>query len=537
MNHFKLRLRALSVLTVAIIIGVAHGAVAGMGVFFMGAQWVAQPQVSQCLGADGRLSTVNTYTAARTQNSKVIGEAFSKLMLVQTANNDILGQMEGPEGSGKPICIKTDLTKGAQESVNFTTMSRPGGRGTIGETALEAEALDFNSFNLKIDILRHGLGWTEKMARFMAAGASVEEAYAEVLSEWFGLQRQNDMFMLWRRYATATNTIRPNDRATDDTLLTADVMNTTLIGDIASLLKTRAAPPANLTKRKIDKFSADILGYIILASDSFLKPLKSNSTYLQSLRDAAVRGNENVIWSGGYAKYDNQAIFHMDVVHEDTRGPLGAPIEPEALLGTALTTGTTAKTITGGGRTSPSSTHYPFEWFKGNAYPLLGHDAPSADSGEYYVVIYNTTGADAGKYGIYKYTGSSNNGNQIVCSAHLGASATGVAVTTLAGITYDSTKHTDAHPTGSRIVQVNAKCVPYCYGIGMGAMAGLRAYGGPAIKPISETGDWGMKKGMGFLATYGQGVPKDTRDAIRNYVLIVAAYRPQGLSNLPVVTS
>ena len=350
-------------------------------------------------------------------------------------------------------------------------------------------------------------------------------------------RRQSMNMSFWRWYTTAANTIRPNDRASTDTLLTADVMNTTLIGDVASLLKTRACPPANLQKRKIDKFTADVLGYIILASDNFLKPLKSNSTYLQSLRDAAARDSSNVIWSGGYAKYDNQAIFHMDVVHEDTRGPLGAPIEPEALLGTALTAGTTARVITGGGRTSPSSTHYPFEWFKGNAYPLIGHDAPSADSNEYYVIIYNVTGADAGKYGIYKYTGSGNIGTQITCTAHLGASATGVQVTTLAGIAYDSAKHTTDHPTGSRIVQVNAKAVPYCYGIGMGAMAGLRAYGGPAIKPISEMGDWGMKKGMGFLATYGQNVAKDTRDAIRNYALIEAAYRPQGLSNLPTVTS
>lgn len=506
--------------------------------FTYGVAALPGPLADPCLFADGRLSTVNTYTAARAQNAKVVGEAFSRLMLIQTPNNDILGQMEGPEGSGKPICIKTDLTKGAMDLVNFTTMSRPGGRGAIGETALEAEQLDHNSFNLKIDVLRKGLGWTQKMQLFLSAGSSIEEAYAEVLSEWFGLQRQNDMFMLWRRFATATNTIRPNDRATTDTLLTGDVMNTTLIGDIASLLKTRAAPPANLTKRKVEKFTAEIKGYIILASDRFLNPLKSNSTYLQSLRDAAVRGDDNIIWSGGYAKYDNQAIFHMDVVQEDTRGPLGAPIEPEALLGTALVTGTTAKTLTGGGRTAPDATSYfPFEWFKGNEYPLLGQDAVGADSGVYYVIIYNVSGADAGKYGIYKYTGSNNNGNTIVCTSHLGASATGVAVTTLAGIAYDAAKHTDAHPTGSRIVQVNAKCVPFCYGIGMGAMAGLRAYGGPAIKPISEMGDWGMKKGIGFQATYGQTVPKDTQLAIRNYVLIEAAYRPTGLSNLPTVTS
>ncbi len=508
-----------------------------LGALFMGA--LARAVTPQpALFADGRLSTVDTYAAAKTQNSKLVGELFSKLMELQTCNKDILGQMEGPEGSGRPICIKKDLSKGAGDTVNFSTVSRPGGEGAIGENPLEAEALDFNSYSVKVDIFRHGLGMTQKVKLFLAAGMSLEEAYAEQESDYFALRRQNDMFMLWRRYADATNTIRPNDRATTDALLTGDTINTTIISDVASLLKTRGAPAAKINKTTVGKFSADVLSYIILASDRFLTPLKSNSVYLQSLRDAGVRGNENLIWSGGYAQYDAQHIFHMDVVHEDTRGPIGAPIEPEALLGTAIASATTTVEITGGGRTSPSAVHKPFKWFKGYAYQLIGHDDPSADSGVYYVVIYNVSGSNAGKFGIYQYTGSANDGNKIgAVTARLGASATGIAVTTLAGITYDANKHTDAHPTGSRIVQVNAKCVPYCYGIAMGAMAGLRPYGGPAITPIKEDADWGFKKGLGFQAIYGQGLARDTQQKCRNYALLEAAYRPQGLSNLPTVTS
>jgi hypothetical protein len=453
--------------------------------------------------------------------------------------------MEGPEGSGSPICVKTDLSKGAADSVNFSTISRPGGEGAIGETALEAEQLDFGSYNVKIDYFRHGLGMTDKIKNFLAAGMSIEEAYAEQESDYFALRRQSDMFMLWRRYATASNTIRPNDRATTDLLLTGDTMNTTLIGDTASMLKSGGAPAAKVNKTKVGKFTADILSYIILGSDRFLNPLKSNSTYLDALKYAAERGNENFIWTGEYAKYDGQHIFHMDCVREDTKGPIGAPIEPEALLGggTLTTSGSgpaadpTTIPIYGGGRATVSTVHKPLKWLKGYAYTLLGHDDPSADSGVYYLVIYNVSGADAGKYGIYKYTGSDNNGNRILPTQFLGATASGARVTTLAGITYDANKHTNVHPTGSRIIQVNAKCVPYCYGIGMGAMAGLRPYGGPAIKPISENGDWGFKKGMGFQAIYGQGLCKDTQNVIRNYVLIEAAYRPQGCSNLPTVTS
>lgn len=503
--------------------------------------------------ADGRLSTVNTYTAARAQSTKVVGELFAKLMMLQSSNKDILGQMEGPEGSGRPITIKTDLSKGAGDIVNFTTVSRPGGEGAIGENALEAEALDFGSYKVKVDFFRHGLGLNEKVQAFLAAGMSLEEAFAEMESEFFGLKRQNDMFVLWRRYAVALNTIRPNDRATTDTLLTADTINTTVISDASSLLKTNGAPPAKINKRAVGNFSADVKSYIILATERGLNPLKtSSSTYYDALKQAMDRGNDNLIWTGGYAPWDGNYVFHYDAINEDTKGPLSIPLQPEGTLGVALTAGTTARVIYP--RSGVQSTVYwrPFKWFKGYiGTGLVGHADPSADSNDYYVIIYNMSGAAAGKYGIYKYTGSSNTGDKITSSAHLGSANAGVQVTTLAGIAYDANLHTTDHPAGSRIFQVNAKAVPYCYGVGMGAMAGLRAYGGPAIKPIKEVGDWNFKKGMGFQAIYGQNLSRDTdtsaglTDAdnsqpignVRNYVLIEAAYRPQGASNLPTVTS
>lgn len=504
----------------------------------------ALPPRPACLFSDGRLTTANTYSSAKGQNASLVGQLFSKLMLLQTSNKDILGQMEGPEGSGRPIVLKTDLKKGAADTVNFSTVSRPGGEGAIGENLLEAEQLDFGSYPVTIDFFRHGLGMTEKIKTFLAAGMSIEEAFAEQESDYFALRRQADLFMMWRQAAAsdATLVIRPNDRSTDDSLLTTDVMNTTLIEDVGSLLKSRGAPAAKVDKKKKGSFSNDVLRYIILASDRFLKPLRANSTYLQALETAEERGNDNVIWAGGYADWDGQMIMHMDVVREDTRGPLGAPIEPEALLGvnggtldnSAVTDATTI-TVQGGGRNDVSTVHLPFKWFKGYAYQQVGQAAPSADSGVYYFVIYNVSGSGAGKFGIYKYTGSSNVGTGITCSQFLGATGSGTRVTTLAGITWDSNKHTNVHPTGSRIIQVNAKCVPYCYGVGLGANSGLRAYGGPPIKPIKEDADWHFKKGLGFQAIYGQGLAKDTTNAVRNYTLIVAAYRPQGLSNLPTV--
>lgn len=493
------------------------------------------------LYSDGRLLTVDTYSQANADSANLIGKAFSKLMLLQTSNKDILGQMEGPEGSGRPITLKTDLSKQGADTVFFSTMNRPGGEGATGENLLEAEDLDFASYKVQIDFFRHGLGSTAKLIKFLAAGQSLEAKYADQESDYFALKRQNDMYMLWRQQATAQNTMRPNDRATNDLLLSTDVYSTTFISDLASRLKTLGAPPAKVNKVKVAGFKADILSYIMLGSDRMLNPLKSNSSYIQSLQQADERGERNMIWTGQYARWDGQYIMHHDVVHEDTRGALGAAIEPEAILGTALTNGSvtdaTTISITGGGYNTVNTSYLPLKWFAGYPFTTVGGTTPSADSGTYYVVIYNVSGSDVGKFGLYQYTGSNNVGNAITCSNFLGATASGTRLTTLAGVTWNAAVNTTSHPTGSRVIQVNAKCVPYCYGISMGANAGLRAYGGPAIKPIHEVADWFFKKGLGFLALYGQGVPVDVLGNIRNYILTVAAYRPQGCGNLPVVTS
>ena len=496
---------------------------------------------SPCLHVDGRLgSGVNTYAAAVTDSSKLVGELFSKILMLQAKNMDALGAMEGPEGSGKPIITKTDLSKGAGNTVNFSVAARPGGRGTQGETALEAERIKLGSYPITVDFLRKGFALNDKIETFLAAGRDLKTAFALMAGEWFALQRQADVFMLWRRFADGTNTYRPNSRASTDTLLSTDYFKSADISEVAGLLKSRGAPAPIVTKRNVSVAgSSEVKGYIVLGSDRFFNSMKTtDSSYQNALQNAGLRGNENVIWSGGYADWDGNKVFHMDSVQEDTQGPLGLAIEPEALLGTALSAGTTARTITGGGITGPDTTSYfPFEWFKGNPYPLLGYSAPSADSSVYYVVIYNVSGASAGKFGIYQYTGSNNNGNTIVCSAHLGASVAGVQVTTLANIPYDAAKHTTDHPSGSRIIQVNAKCVPYCYGAGLAEGAALRPYGGPPITPISEEGDWGFKKGIGMQAIYGTGLMKDTANVARRFCLIEAPYRPIGCTNLPNVTS
>ena len=68
-----------------------------------------------------------------------------------------------------------------------------------------------------------------------------------------------------------------------------------------------------------------------------------------------------------------------------------------------------------------------------------------------------------------------SDGQKITTALRLGPADAGNAVTVLAGQTWNSSKHTTAHPVGSMVIQVNARCVPVVdiYGLGVASGHGI----------------------------------------------------------------
>ena len=264
-----------------------------------------------------------------------------------------------------------------------------------------------------------------------------------------------------------------------------------------------------------------------------LSPLKANSSYLTAAEYAQERGTNNTIFAGGYTAWDGNGIYEWNVSDPDTSGPLGAPILPRALLGTAIAADTLAVDITGGGLVTPDTSMYPFDWFLGYDYTFYEEQLPNPDGNTYAVVILNVSGADAGKFGAYTYLGTSNNGYRLTMTGRLGPANAGIAQTTLLGQTWNPAIHTTAHPTGSLIFQVNAKCTTIGWGFMFGATSAVRAYGnlgdldegtdGKSIANMGEKGDYGMKKGRAMAICFGQAPAQDTGNQARNYLLIPCA--------------
>jgi N4-gp56 family major capsid protein len=478
--------------------------------------------------------------SVRTADAALVGQAYAQRIILGSRLKDVFGQFEGREGSGRPVVVKTDLTKTRGDTINMSVAGTLGGRGVRGSNRLKGqeEHPRLGNFTVRIDQLRHAVGYCELITKMMAAGESLESSYAKLLADWFGLRKQEDKLMCFIHAANGLNTIRPGNRSSRGALTSGDVFTAGFIDEIKSLGVSRMARPANISKAT-RKDENEILNYVLFGPDPVLASLRGDDDYLNAMTHAQERGIANTIFRGGYVPWNGVSVFHWDQGDEDTDGAIGSPFLPRALLGDAIEAGTTAIDITGSGRTvsdlgDEAEYFMPFIWFPGAAYEFLSYvSADRTDgSGPHYLAIKNISGADAGKYCIYEYT-TGNNGNKITITKRLAPVATGgVAVDVLAGKSWNGDVHTQAHPTGSLIVPITDDALTFGRAVLMGEMALCVGFGDTPMQQIKDQDDYGELRGMGLKSIYGQNAAKDTQGQPRNFVLVEAVCNQPGIGEL-----
>lgn len=461
--------------------------------------------------------------AYRASAASNVGQLFSNYIDLAVEEDDLFSILEGNEGSDRPVWVKTDLSAGGADKVFFNAIASLGGDGVHGDEILEGneEALAIGSYSCQVDFVRHAVGLTKKDIEFLAAGRSIEAAAAPLVAKWLGRKRQRDMLMKYLTSAAGLNTLRPNNKASRDALVASDALSTSLIAQANAVGTSIGASPINIMQDGYSK----VYEMLFLATEDSLTPLANSSSWLQAQQYAGTRGDDNILFRGGFTRWNGNTILHHKVVDADTPGPIGSPLLPKALLGDPVTPGTNVLAINGGGRPSPGTTNKYFECFSGAPYRYLESDnIASNDNGVYYIVVVNVSGPNKGKWGFYSYAGTANNGNSITVTNRLAAANGGAAATTVGAVTWDPAKNTDAHPTGSVILQANANGVPIGFSLCLGAGSGLRAYGSIRHELVQNTSDYGHRMGWAYQSIYGQQVRRDSgisgSNQPRGYVLI-----------------
>ena len=259
---------------------------------------------------------------------------WSELVTRDAREQNVFAKFIGGEGSGKPIIEKTDLSAGGSDKVTFTTVAPIRGQGVRGEDILKnsTAALNFGTFNVEVDLLRHAVSWTQVLKLMRFTGKTLDQLSAEVMSEWAARMEQDMIQGVLRD--TCLNLAGQNKLAAygadavNGALEYTEGLSTDIIQEAKQRLIANGAQPMNTGGDE----NQEIPGYLFFAPDALLRPLRSDPDYLEAITQADARGADNKLYTGSYAKWDNNIIANHNIIIDTARGRQGSPLAPTAVM-------------------------------------------------------------------------------------------------------------------------------------------------------------------------------------------------------------
>lgn len=437
---------------------------------------------------------------------------WSELVSRDAREKNVFAKFIGGEGSGKPITEKRDLSAGGSDKVTFTTVAPIRGQGVRGEEILKnsTETLDFGTFSVEIDLVRHAVSWTQVLKLMRFTGKTIDQLSAEVMSEWMSRTEQDQIQYALRQICTAkgsANVLSGYGTHTSGELKYVDGLSTDIIQEAKQALIANGAEPMNTGGDE----NQEIPGYLFFAPDACLRPLRSDPDYLEAITQADSRGPDNKLFSGSYAKWDNNIIANHNVLIDTARGRQGSPLLPTFYNFSAIADATAGIGGTDGDYMAN------FRGVKVNI-PGGGGETFAEDSGTYYILGID---AQSGEYKLYSYD------------------AANATVNSTGALTHHNnvgTKSDDAFAEGSLFVQANEIGTPIGYALAMGKDAMYFAKGkiyGEQIfhyDDFANSGNEAHLSAVGVQSVYGMAARKDTRGRVPAVQLIECVRQVPGLS-------
>lgn len=517
-------------------------------------------------------ASVQTLVDALQQDPNLVAKVWNKQLRAGAQSVDDFSLFEGGEKDSKPFVVKKDLDNyNAGDSVVFTVMSQPRGPGVRGEKELtgNTSAVNWATYNCKVDFWRDAFEWNKKQAKFMAAGGSVKAAIMEQLKLKLGRKRMNDMKMALKLLGKG-NTIYPNGKKSFDTLSANDTMTPTVLTMAKPQWQRLGGTPFKIGHNKHRSPVYSCMAYI---PDVAMTSLRLHQSYENALIGAAARSDDNPMYSGRLLDWQGIGLFeHISVDAE--YDVLADPLAPRAVLGKAFKLGDPLADCVLISDPNDTQTRF-FEWFGGYKYewwegqaddPKCAAFYNDAETGiaspsrEFYAWIVNPDG----KVGFVAYEGGANNGNRITISKILNPTnpsspagtdplklgktvvgamnATGNPWGRIDEDNYVEANGVDSGPAncaqdfvwtcefdvGAYIIPCNARGAVDMCSLMLGKNSAVRAYVGED-KMIYQERDYGFTHGGGYESVFGQTPCIRTDGKTTGYALIRHAGQHAGL--------
>ncbi len=480
-----------------------------------------------------------------TQSPESVRILWQKTVDMFDQNEDFFSQFEGAnKESSVRVINDTSVGKG----LKFRITSRAGyyGPGKSGDDLFEASD-DFeediiNSNEVDADYLRNATAITQRTDEFMGMQGELADGQAAELGKWMGREKSARLGMTFVLKGAAENLLLSNGAPTEDQLGSADGLSYDNILFMGQALKPMGGMPCQTATIR----GTPVLKYLVVGTTPGLFSLKQDPDYKTVLKEAMPREkyDENPLFAGGYAELDGHSIREYNPIDHDGYGPVGSFFNSRAFLGGAISAGTAAFNILGGGSAAAAAKtkiQY-FRFFPNYAFEFLPNDIFVPGSDQKYLLIVNPKNAavDPGKVGMYGYT-TGNNGNAITINLRLASVQNGpVAMHAVGNVTWNTGvwagKHTMVHPIGATILLCNANGVPIGDTVMMGASAIIRGYGSMRNKRSTWLVDGGFQERKYITSVFGQALRKNVSNKYPGFVRLRHAISYPELG-LPVVAS
>jgi hypothetical protein len=274
-----------------------------------------------------------------------------------------------------------------------------------------------------------------------------------------------------------------------------------------------------------------------------LEAFRRSGTWADYAKYADTRG-DNALFTGDWVDVEGTGVYEWQNGDHTRDDYVGSPYAARALLGTAITAGSTAFNITGGGNPTSAqkaNTLY-FQWFSNAAYSFIdGVTTIAANtSTQRYVLIQDGT---TGFFGMFGYL--INSGAALTVNIRLSPVTAGVANATVGHVTWNTGVwaglHTENLSQGSFIYECNSYGQPFVLVSGMASHMLVCGHGniggrsGICDRRINGGADgvsYGQQRGIGAATRWGCAPTYEADGSHRNSLLMEVAFCPPGL---PVV--
>ena len=476
-------------------------------------------------------------------------QLYQKTLEVYEQSTDFFQQLEGT-GRDALIKVNTDVSKGAGQKVTIRSLAgfyqEPKEGDEEFSSASDFESFVMNDYSLQVDYIRWATRMTERSEEFMGLRGELKAGVPREAGKWLGRIKSERMFMALRERSSSENKLIVGQKTastTSSTLASADTLSYDEIIAATTKLKSLGGEPASIGTQGKNK----VKGYAVISGTDSLFSLETDATYQNNLRTGGLRGSGNLLFTGGYSDVRGNIIMDYNAIDHDGNGAIGSPLNPKALLGTAVNLtvgGSNACTdaITGGGTNTNTTTLF-FKYFPGFQYDHGNGDTDTAEYGPHYALIINPADgtADANKVGFVKYgngtDATGNNGNKLTLTAS--ALITAGSDAAVDGVDADVAPWTDnmsvTMKKGATILPCTSKGVPIAYSLFLAKGAAVRGYGKHRNKRGVQTHEDGFIQDLYIRSVFGQAVREDASGRKPGVIRLVHAVKYPGLA-LPSVT-